>query len=266
MPDAPPARPVTVVKVGGALVADADAGAALWAGVRALRRTDDVVVVHGGGPQSTALARRLGHEPRIVAGRRVTTDLDLDVAKWTLRGAASADLAAAANAHGVPAVGVAGVDGGLIRATRRPVCEVDGEPVDFGHVGDVVGVDARLLTVLMAAGFVPVVCSLAADGAGRVLNVNADTAACALAGALGARRFLLATESGGVRRIADEPASRLDRIDAATFASGVEAGWIAGGMRPKLEVAFAARATGVPGVYVLAPHDLMARREGTRVE
>ena len=116
----------------------------LWREVAAL--DGPVVVVHGGGPQATDLARRLGHEPRIVAGRRVTTDLDLDVALYVMRGSVNARLVASASgAAGIRAVGVSGADGGLVGVVRRPPRDVDGETVDFGHVGDVVGTDPALL-------------------------------------------------------------------------------------------------------------------------
>ncbi|HYE59065.1 MAG TPA: acetylglutamate kinase, partial [Rhodothermales bacterium] len=253
-----------LLKVGGTLVADPDTRAALWRGVVALRSTTDVVIVHGGGPQSTALARRLGHEPRMVAGRRVTTDLDLDVAKYTLRGAASADLVSSACASGVPAVGVAGLDGGLVRVTRRPPWIVDGETVDFGHVGDVEGVEPRLVRVLLEARFVPVVCPLAADASGQVLNVNADTVALALALVLGAARLLLVTDSGGVRRDASDAATLLPELSREAYEAGVEEGWISGGMRPKLEGAFSAHEAGVP-VVLLGLDDLGTPERGTRI-
>lgn len=243
-----------VVKLGGAVLADARAVAAVWEGMRSVR--EPVVLVHGGGPQATALARRLGHKPRIVAGRRVTSDLDLDVALWTLRGELNARLVAAGRAAGVRAVGVSGADGGLVAVHRRPLRDVDGEDVDFGHVGDVDGVDPALVTTLLEAGFTPVVASVCADDAGALYNVNADTVAFELAAALGASRLDLVTEAGGVRRNADDPASLLSRLTAAEVEAGVAEGWIAGGMRPKLEVARAALGRGVPAVRVCAPTNL----------
>ena len=243
-----------VVKLGGAILADAGAVATVWAGVEALGRP--AVVVHGGGPQATTLARALGHEPRIVAGRRVTTDLDLDVALYALRGALNARLVGAGRAAGVRAAGVSGADGALVTVRRRPPREVDGAVVDFGHVGDVEAVDPALLAALLGAGFVPVVSTVCADAAGALYNVNADTVAFELAAALGAERLDLVTDAGGVRRDADDPATLLRRLTAAEVEAGVAEGWIAGGMRPKLEVARAALARGVPAVRVCAPADL----------
>ena len=262
------ATPV-VVKLGGAILADAEAAAAVWAGVAAMG--GPVVVVHGGGPQATALARRLGHEPTIVAGRRVTGDLDLEVALYTLRGALNARLVGAARAAGLRAVGICGADGALVTVAKRPPIEVDPDgsgqalqTVDFGHVGDVQSVDPTLARTLLGAGFVPVVSTVCADDAGALYNVNADTVAADLAAALSAPRLDLVTEAGGVRRDAADPSSLLARLTEAEVAGGVAEGWIAGGMRPKLETALAALRRGVPAVRVCAPADL-GRDGGTVV-
>jgi acetylglutamate kinase len=255
----------TVVKIGGALVADSVAMAEVWSGVDALRRGGDVVVVHGGGPQATALARRLGHEPRIVAGRRVTTDVDLDVALWTMRGALNARLVAGARKAGVPAVGLSGVDGGLVTVTRRPPGEVDGETVDFGHVGDIVACDPGVLAALVGAGFVPVVAPLCADAAGGVYNVNADTVALAIADALGAGALLLVARAGGVFSDLSRSSTQLSQLDGSAFDAGVRAGWITDGMRPKLEVGFRAVASGIADVRICAPAGVADESLGTRL-
>jgi acetylglutamate kinase len=255
----------TVVKLGGALLADAVALEAVWAGVEALQATGPVVVVHGGGPQATALARRLGHEPRIVAGRRVTTDLDLQIALWAFRGELNSRLVAGANMRGVRAVGLSGADGKTVTVVKRPPREVDGETVDFGHVGDVVGTDPAALLALISAGFVPVVAPVCADMAGHLYNVNADTVALAVATALEARALLLVAEAGAVYGAYPDPISRLSRLDAAGFAAGVAEGWIEGGMRPKLEVGFQALGSGIPEVRVCAPDSLATPTSGTRL-
>ncbi len=248
----------TVVKLGGAVLAAPAALAAVFAGL-----APGDVVVHGGGPQATALARKLGHEPTVVAGRRVTTDLDLDIALYVLRGALNARLVGAARGAGVRAVGVSGADGALVTVSRRPPREIDGETVDFGHVGDVEAVDTALLAALAGAGFVPVVASVCADASGALFNVNADTVAAALAAALGARLDLV-TEAGGVRRDAADSESGIRQLSGAEVDAGVAAGWIAGGMRPKLEVARSALASGVASVRVCAPADV-GRDGGTVV-
>jgi acetylglutamate kinase len=260
----PPPMSTTIVKLGGAILDSPADVAAVWAGVTALQAGGPVVVVHGGGPQATALARRLGHEPRVVAGRRVTTDLDLRTALWAMRGELNARLVASARGTAVAAVGLSGLDGPTVTVERRPPRLIDGESVDFGHVGDVVSADARLLRVLLGAGFVPVVAPLCSDASGAVFNVNADTVALAVAEALGAARLLLVAGAGGVFRDYPDPASRLQTLDAARFEAGVRDGWIDGGMRPKLEAAFAALGRGVPHVRVCAPGGLADPDAGTR--
>lgn len=254
-----------VVKIGGALLSDAARIAAFWDGVRVLLEDQSVVVVHGGGPQSTAMARRLGHEPRIVQGRRVTTDLDLQILRWTVRGALNSELVATALAAGVPAVGISGVDGATVSVSRRPPWEIGGEMVDFGWVGDVQGIDTRLPSSLCSAGYVPVVAPLGTDGAGQTFNVNADTVARSIAEALSASHFLLVTEAGGIRRDPDDVDTVLSAIDFSTYEEGVSAGWIAGGMLVKLRVAFEAFSSGIPDVHILAPEDVVTRSGGTRI-
>jgi len=145
-----------------------------------------LVVVHGGGPQATALSRRLGVEPTMVAGRRVTDAAALEVAKLVYAGQLNVDLLAALRAHRVQAVGLSGVDADLITAHRRPPVQVVDDAgktakVDYGHVGDVDRVDSRVLATLVEARFVPVVASLAGGDDGEVFNVNADTVAESLA-------------------------------------------------------------------------------------
>lgn len=254
-----------VVKIGGALLEASDALNAFWKGIAELRQQAPVVVVHGGGPQATALAQRLGHQPRIVQGRRVTTALDLQILQWALRGELNLRLVATALQHGLPAVGLSAADGGTLRVRRRPPWTIEGQTVDFGWVGDVSRVEPALLQHLLAGRYVPVVAPLGIDDEGLLYNVNADTVACALATALQARAFLLVTETGGVRHRPDDPTSLLRRCSRATFETGLREGWIRGGMQVKLKVAFQALEQHIPEVYILAPDDLVARRQATRV-
>lgn len=253
----------TVIKLGGAIIgANLDV---LWRQVAELRAQGRVVLVHGGGPQATALANRLGHSPRIVHGRRVTTDLDLHIVAWTIRGQLNSTLVASACSAGLSAVGISGVDGGLLRVDKRPPWLIDGETVDFGWVGDIAGVDTTIVDQLLAADYMPIVATLSADGSGQLYNVNADTTACAIAAALAADALLLVTETGGVRRDAEEASSLLAACTRETYEEGLETGWITGGMGVKLRVGFDALRAGVGSVFIVGAADLMHRRHATRV-
>lgn len=214
-----------------------------------------VVLVHGGGTQSTGLARALGAESRFVEGRRVTDAAALEVATMVLNGAANTRLLAACRLVGLPAVGVSGVDAGLIRARRRPPVEVGGELVDYGFVGDVAAVEPRVLTSLMDAGYVPVVSPLSAADDGTLLNINADTIASALAVALGAEKLLFLTGAAGILERPDDAGSLVSYTDLAGLRRLKDAGGVVAGMLPKTSAIEAAIAGGVRRVHILS-HDL----------
>ncbi|HET6890403.1 MAG TPA: acetylglutamate kinase, partial [Pyrinomonadaceae bacterium] len=161
-------------------------------------------VVHGGGKQLSELASRMGIEQTIIDGRRVTDDATLEMAKMVFAGKINTDILSALRNRGVEAVGLSGVDGNIVHAERRPPKEVlnreTGEraEVDFGHVGDVVQINARLLTVLLDQGYLPVVSSLGADTAGTVFNINADTIAAEIAIQLRAEKIILLSDVDGL--------------------------------------------------------------------
>lgn len=254
-----------VVKVSGSLLDERDELAELWPALQTLQAEAPVVLVHGGGKQMTALANRLGHTPERVQGRRITTDLDLKIAQWAMRGALNTKLVSQAQQHDLTAVGVSGADATLVRVTKRPTWDVNGEPVDFGWVGDIEEIDPSLLEGLLTQSLVPVVAPLGIDGEGQVYNVNADTVACALAEALRAQTLLFVTGAGGVRRNPDDPTSHLDLCDPATFHSGVAEGWIEGGMRVKVETALDALQSGVERAFICGTDDVLTRTNATEV-
>lgn len=254
-----------VVKIGGSLLENSDAMAALWAGLRTLREGEPVVLVHGGGKQMSDMADRLDHTPRRVQGRRVTTDLDLEIAQWTMGGAINTELVAQALAHDLTAVGLSGADAGLVQVRKRPPWSINGETVDFGWVGDIETIDVSIIDGLTDQNVVPIVAPLGIDDDGQLYNVNADTVACALAGALRARQLLFVTGIGGVRRDAEDPSSHLDTCDATTFTTGVDEGWIEGGMRVKIETALDALEDGVGRALICAPDDVVSLSRATEV-
>ncbi len=249
-----------VIKLGGALLAQDLTG--FWNGLAHVTAFSEVVLVHGGGPQTTALAKRLGHTPTIVEGRRVTTDTDLEILQWVIRGQLNGDLIAQAHAHGMRAVGVSGADGGILQVHKRPPWTIAEKEVDFGHVGDVDGIDPTLLLTLLQAGMMPVVCPPGVDAAGRLYNVNADTIALEIAAAIGASELILLTEAGAVLDSGMNPIRRLTTADAL---KGVEDGWIAGGMKVKTDIARWALEKGIGSVWIAHPDALIDRANATRI-
>ncbi|MGH7628344.1 MAG: acetylglutamate kinase [Gemmatimonadales bacterium] len=248
---------VFVVKLGGDVLSDAgvrDQAATQLALLHSLGIR--LVAVHGGGPQATALSRRLGQEPRVVAGRRVTDDAALEVAKMVYAGQLNTDLLAALRSHKVQAVGLSGVDADLLLAHRRPpvsVADDNGQSVqvDYGNVGDIDRVDPRILITLMEARFVPVVASLAGDDDGGVYNVNADTVAESLAVALRAEKLIFLTGAPGVLRDRSDPSTLVTFADPDDLAGLMASGALAGGMRPKVEACIRAATSGVERTHII---------------
>lgn len=212
------------------------------------------VLVHGGGEAASELTRALGGEVRFAEGRRITDDTALQAAVMSFNGTVGTAILAACRALELPAVGISGVDAGLVQARRRPPVETAEGLVDYGAVGDVTAVDPALVLTLLDAGFVPVVSPLSADASGQVLNVNADTVAAALAVALQAEKLLLLTAAPGILERPDDPASVHSYIDLATLARLRQSGSLQRGMLPKAGAIEAALAGGVPRVHVLS-HD-----------
>ena len=254
-----------VLKIGGALLADVQKIHQFWKQVQQINEEMSVIVVHGGGPQATAMARTLGHEPTMIEGRRKTGDLDLSIMHWALCGELNTQLVAQAYSVGLPAVGIKGIDGQTVRVQKRPPWTIDGKEVDFGWVGDIESIDTTLIKVLLESNYLPIITPLGIDHQGQTYNVNADTIAQSIASAMKAQLFCLVTESGGVRRVADDPSSHLKWIDAEGYAKGKKERWIQGGMIVKLKVAFDALDSGIPEVYISRPEDVHERLQGTRI-
>lgn len=246
-----------VIKLGGEVLADQEALDRVAAQIGLLSSLSiRLVVVHGGGPQATALSRRLGQEPTIVAGRRVTDDAALEVAKMVYSGVLNVDLLAALRANEVQGVGLSGVDADLITARRRPPVKIVDDAganreVDFGHVGDIDRVDPRVLTTLLQSRFVPVISSLAGDADGAIYNVNADTVAESLAVALQAQKLIFLTGAPGVLRDRNDPSSLVTFADPDDLAALLSSGAVAGGMRPKVEACIRAATGGVERTHII---------------
>ena len=243
-----------VLKLGGEVV-QGPYLAAIAADVAEMRaRGECVVVVHGGGPQATDLQKRLGQTPNVVAGRRITDAATLDVMKMIVAGKVNVDLCSALIAAGAKPVGLHGASSLAVRAVKRPPRVVSGggpDPIDFGHVGDVTGVNRDLIALLASNGFVPVVACLGADEAGKVYNINADVVANQIAIALDAKALLLVTDVPAVLRDVADPSSRIARITMADGKKLIADGVVTKGMIPKLEESFAAITQGVKAVHVV---------------
>ncbi len=247
-------RKVFVLKAGGEVFADAALTRALMEQIGILYQVGiRVVLVHGGGPQSTRLATALGLETKFVDGRRVTDARALDVSTMVLNGQINTNILAVCREFDIPAVGISGVDAGLIHALRRPPVDLDdGGTVDYGFVGDIDSVDTSVLEKQLDNGLMPVVSPLSCDSKGTVLNINADTVAAAIAAELGAEKLILATGAPGILEDKDDPQSLISYLDLPGLGALRKAGKLADGMLPKAAAIETAIANGVDRVHIIS--------------
>ncbi|APT10332.1 acetylglutamate kinase [Mycobacterium avium subsp. hominissuis] len=240
---------IVVIKYGGNAMTDDTLRRAFAADMAFLRNCGiHPVVVHGGGPQITAMLQRLGIPGDFKGGFRVTTPEVLDVARMVLFAQVGRELVNLINAHGPYAVGITGEDAQLFTAVRRSVT-VDGVTTDIGLVGDVERVNAAAVLDLIAARRIPVVSTLAPDAEGVVHNINADTAAAALAEALGAEKLLMLTDVEGLYTSWPNRDSLVSEIDTATLSQLLPT--LEAGMIPKVEACLRAVSAGVPSAHVI---------------
>ena len=244
---------VIVVKFGGNAMVD-DQLASQFAEDVVLMHSVGIrpVVVHGGGPQIGALMDRLGIQSEFRDGLRVTDAETLDVARMVLVGKVNRDIVSSINRHGSLAVGLSGEDAGLIRAAAR-------NP-ELGFVGDVESVNPAIIERLLAEDLIPVVSTIGAVLSGQAYNINADTVAAAVAGALGAERILYLTDVEGLLADVDDPSSRISRIDLSGLAALIDNGAIIGGMIPKVQACVDAVEAGVGSAHMVdgrIPHVLL---------
>ena len=245
---------VFVIKIGGEVFADAEMAAAIIEQVGILHQVGvRTVLIHGGGPQSTKLAADLGLETQFVEGRRVTDSGSLNVATMILNGQINTRILATCRDLQIPAVGISGVDAGLIRAHKRPPVESeDGESVDYGFVGDIDSVEADILRKQLDNGLMPVVSPLSCDESGTLLNINADTVAAAIAAELDAEKLILVTGATGILEDINDPGSLISYIDRKRLRELKEKGALADGMLPKAAAIDAAIKNGVSRVHVIS--------------
>jgi len=201
------------------------------------------IIVHGGGPQISALMQRLGKEPEFVDGLRVTDAETVGIARMVLKGQVNPQIVAAINVHGNYAVGVSGVDAGLIRAAPRDE--------RLGFVGDVTAINPAVLDRLLDDEFVPVIATIGCDDSGQAYNINADTVAGAIAEAVGAEKLVYLTDIEGLRRDLSDASSLIRQITADELDGLVADGTIAGGMIPKVSSSIHAVRGGVRRAHIL---------------
>jgi acetylglutamate kinase len=261
-----------VVKAGGGVFAESAMTRALVEQIAILHHFGvRVVLVHGGGPQLTELSAALGVTTRIVEGRRVTDQQSIDVTAMVLNGLINTRVLAMCRDLNIEAVGISGVDAGLVRAHKRPpvALAANGELVDFGYVGDIDSVDTSVLRKLLDNGLMPVVSPLSADESGTLLNINADTVAAAIGAALAAEKLILCTGAPGILGSVEDPRSLISYTDLRGLRQLREEGRIADGMLPKAKAIEDAIRGGVRRVHVVSyqsPEGILAEvftNEGT---
>ena len=246
-----------VIKLGGELLTSAQEQQIqnIIADVCELQKEGyQVIFVHGGGPQTTALQKSLGQEPNIVGGRRITDYETLQAIKMAVGGDANLELCRHLLAHGLTAFALNGASGAMIRATRRPPRVVSGcgaEPIDFGLVGDVTGVNDEVLQLLTTNNFVPVIACIGADANGELYNINADIVANAVAIAVEAAHLVLVTGAPGVLRDRYDFSTRIPKLSIKEGQDAIKEGFIADGMIPKMEESFRALQQGVENIHVV---------------
>jgi acetylglutamate kinase len=261
---------VFVIKASGGVFGDLASTRGLIEQVAILHQVGiRVVLVHGGGPQLTQVQESLGLTPRMVAGRRVTDAKSMEVTSMVLNGLVNTQILGICRELDISAVGVSGVDAGLVRAHKRPPVSVDGQMVDYGFVGDIDVIDVKVLQQLLDDGLMPVVSPVSADDNGTLLNINADTVAAGIGAGLKAEKLMLCTGAPGILESVDDPRSIVSYTDLAGLARLRAQGSLKDGMLPKAKAIEDALRGGVRRVHVTSyksPDSLLAEvftNEGT---
>jgi acetylglutamate kinase len=243
-----------VVKAGGGVFADATTVRGLIEQIAILHYFGvRVVFVHGGGPQLTEITEALGVPTRMVQGRRVTDQKAIDATAMVLNGLINTRLLALCREMNIDAIGISGVDAGLIRAHKRAPVKLDtGETVDYGYVGDIDSVDTSVINKLLDSGLMPIVSPLSADDSGTLLNINGDTVAAAIGAALSAEKLMLCTGAPGILERVEDPSSIISYTDLAGLKRLREEKKLVDGMLPKAKAIEDAIRGGVRRVHVMS--------------
>lgn len=242
-----------VVKIGGEALENLEAARPILEQIAILHTLGiQLVVVHGGGPQASALSQQFGVEPVKIEGRRVTDETALKAAILALNGEVQATILSGCRSMDIPAVGISGIDSGLIQVKKRPPMKMrDGSTADFGFVGDVTGIDPSVVIDLLSDGYLPIISPLAADDSGQILNTNADTVAAELAIALGATKLMLVTGVTGILRDPKQASSLVAYLDLEELSALDQEGSLKDGMLPKATAIRHALEGGVERVHIV---------------
>ena len=235
---------IIVIKYGGNAMVSEDLKNQVMEDIALLHMIGvQVVLLHGGGPEINTGLRKIGKESKFVNGLRVTDEETIDVVQMVLAGKVNKSLVNLLQQKGVNAVGLSGIDAGMIRAVMK-------DP-DLGFVGRITEVDVTVIRDVMEKGYVPVISTLGTDHDGNIYNINADTAAAYIAGAIGAERLFMMTDIAGILRDKDDPTSLISCIDIKEAVELFNTGVISGGMIPKVECCIDAIHRGVGRVIVM---------------
>ena len=243
-----------VIKYGGSAMADKTLQNAVFRDLALLSYVGvQIVVVHGGGPEINQWLEKLGIKPAFLDGLRITDTETMDVVEMVLTGRVNKQIVSGINNHGRLAVGLSGIDGGLIEARTLG----DGS---HGLVGEVAKVNTKLLSPLLEKGYVPVISSVANSSDGRSHNINADTVSGELAAALGAEKLILLTDTPGILRNENDPSSLIEKIRLSEARELIDRGIVKAGMKPKVECCIRSLAQGVNAAHIIdgrTPHSLL---------
>ncbi len=249
---------IVVVKYGGNAMLNEELKKAVMDDIVLLNTIGiKVVLVHGGGPEINNMLKKLNIESKFINGLRYTDAQTMEVVQMVLTGKLNKDIVSIITQKGGKAVGLSGVDGGLLRAVKK---EKDG--IDYGFVGEVTSVNPEVINMVLEEGMIPVVSTVAMgeDGDDAHYNINADTAAAKIAVALKAEKFVQLTNVPGVLRNVDDPSTLIKRIDRVAIPSMIATGIISEGMIPKIECCLEALKGGVPRTHIIdgrVPHSLL---------
>ena len=249
---------IFVVKLSGKITEDQDQLNSLAEEITLCQQVGiRVAIIHGGGKQLTSIAERLGISQRIVNGRRVTDTETLEVAKMVFAGQINTDILSALRRAGAETVGVSGIDGNIIKARRREIQKVlnhdtgELEVIDYGHVGDIVEINVRLVRLLLDNEYIPVISSLGADDEGNVYNINADTIAAEIAAHLKAEKLILLTDVNGILRDRNDASSTISRLSADEADRLVKDRTVSSGMLPKISAIAHLIRRGVASAHII---------------